>query len=198
MVNIDIIKSLVTLKGGFARPNLFAVQLPGLTTNLAGADLNILCKDVNIPGRQMLTVDREVGQKREKVVYGAAYEDVTMTFWLMNDYGVKEYFERWQEQSFDSQAYQMKYKSEYQKDIVIYQLKKNYLSPIDLVLNNKIYTVKLENAVPTTMNSIPLSNDLDNVAELQVTLSYTRWTSSFENYGTVAGNIIQTLPNITL
>jgi len=89
---IDQFKSLVTQRNGIARPNLFRVKLPTLP-GATSEELNILCKDVTIPGRQILTSNRQIGMKLEKIPYGYSVPEVSMTFHVLNDYGVKEYFE---------------------------------------------------------------------------------------------------------
>ena len=62
----------------------------------------------------------------EKIAYGYAVDDVSMTFYLMNDYGVKEYFDAWRntvipEEGFN--AFTTKYKDEYARDVTIHQLR---------------------------------------------------------------------------
>ena len=61
-------------------------------------------KDVQLPGRQILTQERIIGMKQKKVAYGYAEEDVSMTFYVMNDYGIKEYFDEWQSRIIDFQT----------------------------------------------------------------------------------------------
>src|SRR6056300_370708 len=93
--SIEDFKGVVAAKGGIARSNLFLVtlpSLPGATTR----ELNILCKDLQLPGRQIMTQERQIGMKTIKTPYGFAVDDVSMTFHVMNDWGVKTYFEVWQ------------------------------------------------------------------------------------------------------
>ena len=49
-------------------------------------DISILCESVNIPGRQITTIDYTAEKQTIKVPYGAINEDVTMSFILTNDY----------------------------------------------------------------------------------------------------------------
>lgn len=123
---IDNFKSLIGQKKGIARPNLFRVKLPTLP-GASGEEMNILCKDVTLPGRQIMTNDRVVGIKRAKVPYGYAVEDVSMTFYVLNDYGVKEYFEAWQSLAVNQNSYEVGYQrgpGGYSRTIQIEQLKK--------------------------------------------------------------------------
>ena len=137
---IEDLKALVNTKLGFARPNKFLVTLPtvgvggGLFAGLIGAfsgmgggasprELNILCSNVTMPGKQIHTNDRRIGMEFQKVAYGYAVDDVTMTFYLMNDYGVKDYFDSWRSTILDEEGQASNYKNEYAKTISIHQLR---------------------------------------------------------------------------
>ena len=95
-LNIDEFKSAISSGGGLAKSNLFLVSLP---TNIPGQPiissrtLNLICKDVVLPGRQITTNERVVGMKPVKHAYGYLEDDVSMTFHVLNDYKIKTYFE---------------------------------------------------------------------------------------------------------
>jgi hypothetical protein len=128
-INIEQFKGEISGKNGPARPNLFAIELPpfpGATTRA----VNLLCRDVNLPGRQVVSYDKEIGTKREKVGYGAVHNDVGMSFLLLNDYGVKEYFEKWQESVYNQNTYQIGYKNTYTRNVRIHQLKRGVGLPV--------------------------------------------------------------------
>lgn len=131
VASVEQLKGLFSAKNGVARPNLFTVSLPRLPgASAASSELNLLCRDVTLPGRQILSYDREIGTKREKIAYGSATDDVTMSFLVLNDYGVKRYFEQWQKLAYDPATYQIGYKSDYAKQITINQMKKGFGFPL--------------------------------------------------------------------
>ena len=151
----------------------------------------MLCANVNLPGRQILTQERLIGVKGRKMPNGFASDDVNMTFYVMNDYKIKEYFEDWQESIISQNTYEIKYSSEYAKDVRIAQLKKGmaFDFPIDKILgmnvdidlrtrNSIVYEVLLMDAFPTTMNTVEFNNDQDGLVQLNVQLSYRNWTST--------------------
>lgn len=208
MSSVDQIKSLASSKLGFARSNQFLVELPTnfqgstgflgtLTTLLtsgtnAGGDLNILCSNVSLPGKQILTSDRRIGMEFQKVAYGYAVEDVTMTFYALNDYGVRKYFDSWVKSIINEEGHVSAYKNQYQKDIKIHQLRKpiynidQSLGPIDInigVAGGTVYSVNLIDAFPTTVQAIELNNDLDGLVQITVQISYTRWESITDTQG---------------
>ena len=91
--NVEQLKSLISRRGGVAQANMWKVHLPALPGVQSSRDLNVLCKDVQLPGRQILTQERTIGMKPKKVAYAYGEEDVPMTFLLLNDYGVKHVYE---------------------------------------------------------------------------------------------------------
>jgi len=178
---------------GIAVPNMFRVYLPALPGVVTARQLNLLCKDVQLPGRQILTNERVIGMKQVKQAYGYASEDVTMTFYVTNDYGLKQYFEAWQDLIITDK--ELNYPDEYGFEVRIEQLQKGAALdlPVDINFNlfglnididfdlfkdtKSIYTCVLDKAFPTTMNAIQLNNEQGGLVELNVQLSYKDWRS---------------------
>lgn len=104
MAGIEELKGRLVSKNGMAFSNQYSVEMPtevgvgNTKTKLIGMDpktANILCKSVSMPGKQILTLDRQIGIHNEKVVNGFAVEDVTMVFYALNNYGARRYFDSW-------------------------------------------------------------------------------------------------------
>ena len=94
--SIDALKATLSSRGGIARPNRFAIELPSL--NAGGPivkAMNVLCRSASLPGKQITTMDRRIGMEFEKIAYGYAVDDVSMTFLMTNDYAIKDYFDSW-------------------------------------------------------------------------------------------------------
>lgn len=211
MASIDQLKGLISQKGGLAKPNVFRVLLPSLP-GASNSEVNLLCKDVTIPGRQILSRERQIGLTTQKMAYGYAVEDVSMTFLVLNDYGIRQYFETWQNLAVNQTSFEIGYKDEYCQRVVIQQLKRGfglpvYSTPLGLpklptIIQNRlpqigpfdlargqldldfitgdqvIYSCELIDAYPTTLNALPLNNELDGLLELNVQLSYKNWVST--------------------
>lgn len=205
--DIDAFKSTVTGGAGLAMANMFLVQLPvsipGIP-NINSRTLNILCKSVQFPGRQVTSTEKIIGPKAVKHAYGVLEDDVTMNFQVLNDYKIKNYFEAWQNLVIDENTRELNYFNEYTRDVKIFQLRKRSggavkvgtaLAVADLIfelfgsnlLNNnqvadllsssdRVYGCRLENAFPTTMNAIELNNEQNGLVELNVQLSYKTWS----------------------
>lgn len=174
--SIEQIKGEISRGGGVAKGNLFRVILPVIPEiylNIAtGVDvtypqsLNVLCKNVNMPGRQLLTIDRTIGVVNQKVVYGFSNEEVNMTFLGLNDYIVRKYFEDWQLYAMNQENHDVRYKTQYAKNVVIQQLDMKH---------RVTYSVTLEKAFPTQLLNVDFSNDNGQPVDINVSLSYTRW-----------------------
>ena len=208
--SIEDIKALANTKLGFARPNKFLVTLPtvgvggGLLAGIVGAfnggnggasprELNILCSNATMPAKQILTNERRIGMELQKVAYGYAVDDVSMTFYLMNDYGVKDYFDSWRSTILDETGQASNYKNEYAKTVTIHQLRQplkgfsKQLGPIRFnagIGGGSVYSVDLLEAFPISSSAIELNNDLDGLVQLTVNFAFTNWrrTRGVQNF----------------
>jgi hypothetical protein len=127
--NIEQLKGLVSERAGIARGNVYRVFFPSLP-GASASEVNLLCSAVNIPGRQIMTQERKIGLINQKIAYQQAYDDVQLQFLLLNDYGIRNYFEVWQELCISQNSYEIGYLKDYAKDIKIQQLEKGYSQPI--------------------------------------------------------------------
>ena len=212
MASINELKGLASSRGGFAQQHQYLITLPSLGA-YSSRELNLLCSKTTLPGRRILSSDRMIGVKQTRVAYGFASEEVTMTFQVLNDYGIKNYFEQWQNKIIDQNTFTPGYKSEYARDMQILQLKKGFaldtdlrLGPITLDIDifkraNVVYEVTLLNAFPVSLGEISLTNE-PGLVELTVGFEYDNWRSS--HYATqtstrnarAIGTLINTINNI--
>jgi len=182
--SIEDFKSVMTSKNGLARSNLFKVTLPPISS-INSRELTILCKSVQLPGRQIMTNERRIGLESAKVAYGYANVEVSMTFYETNQYDIRKYFEAWQNLAVNQQTKEIGYlrgPNGYGKDITIEQLKKptpmrdNVFATVDnTTVGDVVYKCKLIEAFPTTLTQIDLSDASDTLVETTVSLSYTNW-----------------------
>lgn len=194
MASIEEFKSSVSSGDGLALANQYLVQLPAIPgSSLSARARNTLCRVARLPGRQILTHDRQIGIMQQKIGYGYAVGDVGLSFHVLNDYKTKEYFDLWQNLIVDQRTQQISYADRYKYNVNIYQLKKGQsfqvfdrnFSIFGLDLNidielstaaNAIYGVELEKAFPITMNGIDLSDAAsDTTVEISIDLSYQNW-----------------------
>lgn len=204
MSSVDELKSLASAKLGFARSNSFLVELPtnfggnsllGQLATLGGNQLNLLCNSVTLPGKQILTNDRRVGLEFQKIAYGYAVDDVSMTFYALNDYGIKKYLDNWMGTIVDEENHTVAYKSDYERDIRIHQLRKPIINksfdigPLGINVGlgaGTVYSVQLLKAFPTTVSAIELNNELDGLIQVTCQFSYTRWKAINDPQGFIS------------
>ena len=227
--SIEDIKALANTKLGFARNNRFLVTLPsigagggllggifGIVAQAAGTgtgggasprELNILCSNATMPAKQVLTNDRRVGMEFQKMAYGYAVDDISMTFYLMNDYGVKDYFDSWRQTAINENDMSSNYKNEYAKTVTIHQLRQplagfsKQVGPIRFnagIGGGTVYSVDLRKAFPTSTSAIELTNELDGLVQLTVTLAYTNWERSKSSQGFINMDIDTPLGGIDI
>tara|TARA_Y100000004_G_scaffold159943_1_gene187085 strand:+ start:383 stop:1072 length:690 start_codon:yes stop_codon:yes gene_type:complete len=181
MASIEQLKSEISKGGGLARPNQFLVQLPSADSRA----LNILCTRASLPGKQILTHERRINMQFERVAYGFAVDDVSLSFLLTNDYSAKTYFDNWRRRILNEGSLTVNYKTEYQERVTIHQLKRPIAPSINRrggsnrldinIREDTVYSVELINAFPTTLQSIEFTNELDAIAEFTVQMSYTNF-----------------------
>lgn len=209
--NIDSFKSALGRRGGVARQNFFAVtmSMPLISMDpaqigrnlLAGntsvgqvfndpRDLTFLCESASLPGRNIATNDYQPVGKATKKPYGYNNDDVTMSFLLTQDYFAKTMLEGWQDLIINRESHRIAYKETYCRDITIQQLSSN---------GTPIYTIKLKNAFPVTINAVDLNNTSENSPQrVGVTFAYDDWevAPSFTSLLDAATTIVGAVPGI--
>lgn len=105
--SVEQLKSLLSAERGFASSNMYRVLLPSLQgrrkmdgtviSNYSPENINLLCKGSSLPGRQILTLDRQIGMTNTKVAYGYAVTELDLSFACTNSYLIRRYFEDWQQ-----------------------------------------------------------------------------------------------------
>jgi|DEB0MinimDraft_10_1074344.scaffolds.fasta_scaffold06273_5 hypothetical protein len=123
--SIEELKAAASKSEGFAMSNMFEIVLPS-KFGMSSRDINVICKSTELPGRQMMTQDQQVGTVLRKVVNGFATVDLNLTFYVMNDHKITSYFDEWMKACYDQESNQIQYYKDYVQDIDIKQLQKGY------------------------------------------------------------------------
>ena len=145
--DIDELKGLIGKSENLQRPNLFRVTLPPIK-GYDTKDLNLLCKAVIMPGRQLGTLEKQIGMYKYDIVNQMSLSEVTMTFLVPTSHMVKNYFVDWQKTMFNKGS--VGYYNDYSRDILIETMKKGATIPLfqrDIPFLNKIN--------PTIRNRLP-------------------------------------------
>ena len=168
MNNIYKLKSELISRKGIARSNKFSIEITEEGGNPSTA-IDTLCESASIPGLQILTTEYSSIRHATKYPTGLMYEDIELTFLLTQDYYVKKFFDTWMSKIIKTSVddYYLNYRSTYSRDVIINQLNDR---------NEKIYSHKLIDAYPITVQTINLNSTSDDeVAKLNVTLTYDKY-----------------------
>jgi len=125
--DIEELKGLIGKSGNIQRPNLFRVILPPIK-GYDSKDLNLLCKAVLMPGRQLGTLEKQLGMYKYDVVNQMSVSEVTMTFHVPTTHTVKNYFNEWQKVAFNKG--EVGYYKDYARDIKIETMSKAATIPV--------------------------------------------------------------------
>lgn len=196
--SVEELKSIASNGRGFARTNLYYVYLPSIQRGVNAYVHGVLCTSVVLPSRQLASVQRELGVVKQDVVYGFVNPNVNMSFRVLNDQGVREYFEAWQRAALrrydDVEGrFEASYPDSYCRKIEIYQLEKGVSYPIynkdvnfgpinlsfDIDLGTQLeknYRWTLDRAYPISVTHETFSDGASNeISTISVEFSYQYW-----------------------
>jgi len=132
VTRIDDFISEIGAGGGMAMGSMFKVKLPDLTRfgGASGRKMEILCKSASLPNRQIITAEKRSGMELRLAGYGYTTGDVTLSFYLLNDYSAKIYFETWQNLVVNQRTQNIGYARDYTDDVVIQTIRKGVSFPV--------------------------------------------------------------------
>ena len=196
--SVEELKSIATSGRGFARSNLFYVYLPTIQAGSNAYEYGVLCTNVTLPSRQLSTVERTLHATTQQVVHGFVNPNINMTFRVLNNQKIRDYFDSWQGialQQYDDieGRFEVNYADRYCKKIEIYQLEKGVsypvfernieLGPVNLSLDidigtplEKTYKWVLDRAYPVSITYESLSDGAQNqISEFTIEFAYHYW-----------------------
>ncbi len=157
-------------KDGYALPSRYEVVItPPGKPDKAAKKTSLRCEAISLPGMNLTsTPDSNMYSVPAEIVDGVSFADtINMTFQSSSDLEERVLFERWQEQAWDRETWNIKYYKDYTADMDIYVL--------DLQ-NNKKYGVRLFDCYPKTIDAIPLSfAAATDIIKINVSMQYRYW-----------------------
>jgi hypothetical protein len=199
----DRMLSAIGSRGGLARSNRWLLEftLPNRLSSYsqAGRDASIFCRNVKIPGKQLLTHEAFGDFRRpQKLPYQYALDDADFTFLCPNDMVFRKMFDDWMNIPVNPDTNFAEYYGEYAANDVGIIMQNQQ--------NNEIYKVILQNAYPISVTSIELTHEQNGLVEITVSLTYRTLkyqsieASSFSIFGidVGTGSILESIfPNET-
>ena len=165
--SIDSLKAILSNRRGIARANRFSVTMTppaGIMTPTDVRDISVLCESSVIPSRKIKTFEYATYRQEMKYPAGFNHDDIDLSFILTGDYFIKNVMDAWLDLIVDHSSYRIQYQAKFAGTLLITQL--------DEALQ-EVYTLKLENAWPTSLGAIQLdANGGDTFHTLPVTFTY--------------------------
>lgn len=171
----DALRGLLMQEDGLAANNRWLVILPNISgrTKIGGGsvgtydtnDLNVMCTSARIPGKQLRTIERNVGPVTQRTAVGYDAGDASFSFYLTHKYTVRKYFQDWMDTIVSRRPpYDVGFFDNYKADIIVQQQDKK---------GSRVYISKLKDCYPTNIAEIELNNQAQQAAlELTVTIAY--------------------------
>jgi hypothetical protein len=152
------LKAAIKKHGGLARTNRFKVDFTGMSAYSSNwRDLEYFLEDVNIPSKDVETVDYSL--YRNPIAYATGYKngDFSMKFRAPTNMFVKRIFDRWIEKIIPREDYKLRYRNETTVDFTITQTSERTWDH-DKFLGLNHYNVVILDAYPMSISSIEYSN----------------------------------------
>ena len=129
--------------------------------------LALQCEAAELPGKSLSTADVKIYGPAFKVPYQTIYGDISFTFLCTNDFYERKLFDKWIECIMPPDTNNLRYpkgeNTRYLSDITIMQFDE---------FIKQIYAIKLIDAFPVTISSMPLSWSDDNFHRVTVSFAY--------------------------
>ena len=153
--------------------NLINSLLGGSESSVAYSDpeitryLSMQCESAELPGVSLITADSKIYGPTYKVPYQKQFADVNFSFICTNDFYERKLFDKWIECIMPPDTNNLRFpkgqNTRYLSDITIMQFDE---------FIKQIYAIKLIDAYPTSIASMPLSWGDDNFHRVTVSFAY--------------------------
>jgi len=163
------------LEGNLASPNRWKIELPTLqgkqkmngeaVGRYRTEDLETLCTNARIPGKQITTIDRAIGLVKQSPAVGFESGQAAFTWYLDQQYSLRQWAQDWLDCVVSPEPpYEVGFLEKYQADITVIQCDR---------MGNPIYKTKLINCFPLNVAEIELNNAAQTTAmEMTMTVAY--------------------------
>ena len=170
----DELRGLLDAESGLYSPSRWTVFLPSISgkTKVNGGgvgdyntdDLNLVCTNARVPGKNVRTIERNMGVS-QRVAVGFEPGEATFSFYLSNQFTARKYFQDWMDTVISREgSFDVGFFDDYKADIKVETRDK---------LDQVVYTTTLQDCFPVTLNEIELNNQAQQAAsELTVNIAF--------------------------
>ena len=145
--------------------------------------VSMSAKTANLPGRSLVTITNEnIYGPTHDIATGQTYGDLSITFYMGDDFGERYFFEDWQKLTFNHDTFDLNYYKEYIGSIEIFALNKQ---------DDRIFGLEIQECYPDSIDGTDVSADsVTAPAELTVGFKYRK----FRNIATESAGGDTTVP----
>ena len=208
MVVIDLPRGPIANSNGVVNPwntDFFMRNNNNAYNQLRGGQqiTSLYCEAASLPSLNIDTKMNKVYGPGREMPYGRSYTPVNFTFYIDNDYVIKKFFDTWMNTIFDERTSHMNYYNEYTTQVHILALDARDenvpLNESDLKNGRRgsgpstlraRYQCTLVEAYPKTIAEVTYGAGNAEVARLQVSMQYRKWTETTtrEGVGSLSSN----------
>lgn len=173
---LDLGGTIQDLAGNFVN-NLLGFEAEGEQTSDPAITryLSLQCDTAELPGVSLVTADAKIYGPTFKVPYQKQFNETTLSFIATNDFYERKLFDKWIEAIMPNDTNNLRFpkseNSRYLTDITIIQFDE---------FIKQIYAVKLIDAFPSSVASMPLSWGDDGIHRVSVNFAYQRYRTIYE------------------
>ena len=107
------------MKSGFARPNLFRVDMSSVTTDKA-AKYRMSCFQAQIPGISIATTDKDIGFR--SVAYQKLFSDFTLGFYVSSGLEEHQFWQSWIDYIVNAKTNHYRHPKQYYGTVTVTQI----------------------------------------------------------------------------
>lgn len=166
------ISNAINVTGSLAKASHFSVVFLSTIPN-SGADytkaLSFMCESVEFPGRNMEISEAFTYGPSRKIPHASTYPEITLTVLCDGEFTQKYIFEGWMDYINPTSTFDFRYQNQYALDFLILQWSAD---------GNAIYSAKVFNAFPISVQPLSASWGDDQIQKMQVTMCYRYWDAT--------------------
>ena len=153
------------MSAGFARPNLFKVEIAKVKTSKQRL-YQMSCFQAQIPGHNLATTDKDIAYR--SIAYQKIFSDVILGFYVDGDLAQLKYWQEWIDQIIDPTTNHHRYYNDYISTVKITQVNRS---------GQPVATWTLHDAYPKQVDPVQLDYGTnDAIMTCNVTLTYRHFT----------------------
>jgi len=192
--NIDDFRSYFAKGGDFSKTDFFDVLIDVPVDiqeqiGLKGEDLIMQCEATELPGKSVETLTVRHNMFLDRLPLDVVYPDITLNFLCRGDLLEKKLFDVWLEKMVGTKDNHVNY------GVVQYKLSdnpdvSNYFGRVNIrqyynfnASDPVVSDIRLVDAMPIQVASMPLSWSDDGIHKLMVTFTYRKWEDTTIDFG---------------